>query len=337
MTEFTHKNYFLKLSYFFLLFLAVLIAAPFIGSTSLNWKKAFDFSIPMSQNIAAQKFFILRLPRVLLAGLAGASLALCGLIFQALLRNPLADPFTLGISSGASLGAVLVLKLGLDLSIWGISTISLAAFLGALLSISLVFLLARIVKSQFSAMTLILAGISISFLFSAIILFVHYLADFTETFQMIRWMMGGVDVVNYQILLRILPFCLIGFFVLFRLGRDLNVISGGEEFALSRGVNVRKVHRQALIFTSLITGVIVAACGPIGFVGLMVPHILRLLVGADHRLLIPASIFFGAGFLIFCDTVARTIIAPAEIPVGVLTALLGGPFFIWLLLRRRGE
>lgn len=313
----------------------VLIMTPFVGSTNVNFMRAFDFHLPFNANIDAQKIFLLRMPRILMAALAGASLALSGLVFQALLRNPLADPFTLGVSSGAAFGAVVVIKSGLQVTLWGFSTVTIAAFCGALLSIGLVFLFARLLSGRFSMMILILSGISISFFFSALILFIHYLADFTETYHMIRWLMGGVDVVNYDVILRLLPFCLFGFLILFAFGRHLNVISSGEEFAIARGIDVPKIQKIAFITTSLLTGVVVSICGPIGFIGLIVPHILRLLVGADHRLLIPTAIFFGASFLILCDTLARTIIAPAEIPVGVLTALVGGPFFIWLLQRKR--
>ncbi|MCI0512387.1 iron ABC transporter permease [candidate division KSB1 bacterium] len=335
MVVFTKAFFGQRVSYFGLFFVIILIIAPLIGSTRLDWRQAFDFNLTFSENRAAQTLFMIRLPRVLMAGLAGAVLALSGLIFQALLRNPLADPFTLGISSGASLGAVLALKLGLTVSFLGFSSLTIAAFLGAGMSILLVFALARLVQTYFAPMTLILAGISISFSFSAMILLVHYLADFTETFQMIRWMMGGVDIVNYSLLTHLLPICLLGFSFLFFKSRDFNVLSGGEEFAIARGVAVQRLHRQALGITSLLTGLVVSVCGPIGFVGLMVPHVLRLLVGSDHRLLIPATIFSGAGFLIICDTIARVVIAPAELPVGVLTALLGGPFFIWLLLHKR--
>lgn len=326
-----------KMGLFLVLFLVALIIAPIVGSTPIDLKKVFDFKIAYSQNIDAQIFFSLRLPRVFMAALTGATLAVAGLVFQALLRNSLAEPYTLGVSSGAAFGAVLAMKLKWLYNIGGFSSITVAGFIGAIISISLVFLITRLKGGKFSTFTMILAGVSISFFFASMILFIHYLADFTETHQMIRWIMGSVDIVNYNVLLRLLPFCLIGFIALFFMSRQFNLISMGEESAIARGVNVTTVQKTALIITSLLTGLIVAHSGPIGFVGLMVPHILRLLLGPDHRLLVPVSIIFGATFLIFCDTIARTIIAPAEIPVGIVTALLGGPFFIWLIFKRRKE
>jgi len=203
----TRKKIVTQIGIFFILFIGVIVATPFIGSTDVSFENAFDFNLPFDENIDAQKIFLLRMPRILLAALAGASLALTGLVFQALLRNPLADPFTLGVSSGAAFGAVVVIKMGLQVSFVGFSTVTVAAFGGAMLSIGLVFMFARLLSGRFSMMILILAGISISFFFSALILFVHYLADFTETYHMIRWLMGGVDVVNYDVILRLLPFC----------------------------------------------------------------------------------------------------------------------------------
>ena len=337
MAVLTQKKFYIRLTIFLFLFLVSLVVAPIIGSSHIDLKQVFDFQIPYSQNIAAQIFFSLRLPRVLMAGLTGATLALAGLVFQALLRNPLADPFTLGVSSGAALGAVLAMKLGLVFSFFGFSSITIAAFIGASLTIVIIFFITSLKGGHFSTYSLILSGVSISFFFSSIILFIHYLADFTETHQMVRWIMGGVDIVNYDVLLRLTPFCLLGFSLVFLMSRQLNLISMSEESAISRGVSVAKVQKVAFSTTSILTGLVVAHSGPIGFVGLMVPHILRLVVGSDHRLLVPISILFGATFLIFCDTIARIIIAPAEIPVGIVTALFGGPFFIWLIFKKRKE
>jgi iron complex transport system permease protein len=318
-----------------LLLLAVIGFAPLIGSTALDFSQVFAWPIRLTENRDAQIFFSLRLPRVLMAGLTGATLAAAGLVFQALLRNPLADPFTLGIASGAALGAVLALKLGWVFQVLGFSAVSLLALAGALLSILINLLFVTLRKPRFSTYAMILAGVSISFFFSSLILFIHYLADFTETQQMVRWIMGGVDIVNYRVVVRLLPFCLVGFMVLIYFSRHLNLISLGEEAAIARGIQITRVKMTIFGVASVLTGLVVAHSGPIGFVGLMVPHILRLLVGSDHRLLVPASLLFGATFLIGCDTIARVIIAPAEIPVGIVTALCGGPFFLWLILRRK--
>lgn len=331
----TRKTLFVRLALLLLLLLAVIGFAPLIGSTALDFSQVFAWPIRLTENRDAQIFFSLRLPRVLMAGLTGATLAAAGLVFQALLRNPLADPFTLGIASGAALGAVLALKLGWVFQVLGFSAVSLLALAGALLSILINLLFVTLRKPRFSTYAMILAGVSISFFFSSLILFIHYLADFTETQQMVRWIMGGVDIVNYRVVVRLLPFCLVGFMVLIYFSRHLNLISLGEEAAIARGIQITRVKMTIFGVASVLTGLVVAHSGPIGFVGLMVPHILRLLVGSDHRLLVPASLLFGATFLIGCDTIARVIIAPAEIPVGIVTALCGGPFFLWLILRRK--
>ncbi len=335
MAVVTRKTFFVRLALLLLLLLAVIGFAPLVGSTALDFSQVFAWPIRLTENRDAQIFFSLRLPRVLMAGLTGATLAAAGLVFQALLRNPLADPFTLGIASGAALGAVLALKLGWVFQVLGFSAVSLLALGGALLSILINLLFVSLRKPRFSTYAMILAGVSISFFFSSLILFIHYLADFTETQQMVRWIMGGVDIVNYRVIVRLLPFCLVGFMVLIYFSRHLNLISLGEEAAIARGIQITRVKMTIFGVASVLTGLVVAHSGPIGFVGLMVPHILRLLVGSDHRLLVPASLLFGATFLIGCDTFARIIIAPAEIPVGIVTALCGGPFFLWLILRRK--
>jgi len=278
----------------------------------------------------------LRLPRVLLAYLAGAMLALSGMAFQALFRNPLATPFTLGVSSGAALGAAIYIRAGFTFALVGISGISLAAFSGALLSVALVYGLTRL-RGGFSTHVLLLAGIAISFFFSSIILFVQYASNVNDTFRIIRWLMGSLTTADYACVLNILPFFFVGTSIIFLLIRELNLLMSGEDIALSRGVNVARVKKLIFLAASLMVGSVVAVCGPIGFVGMMSPHICRLLVGADHRYLAPATFLFGGSFLVLCDTLARTFIAPAEMPVGIITALLGGPFFIHLLLSKTRE
>jgi iron complex transport system permease protein len=182
---------------------------------------------------------------------------------------------------------------------------------------------------------MILAGVTISYFFGALILMLHFLADFTETRQMIRWMMGGLDVVDLSQIIHTFPILLIAFVVLFMNSRTLNLISTSEETAFSKGVEVDQVRKVIFILASLITGLVVAISGPIGFVGLIVPHFLRMFLGMDHRYIIPGSVIFGGAFLALCDTVARTILAPIDIPVGIITAILGGPFFLWLLVKSR--
>ena len=182
---------------------------------------------------------------------------------------------------------------------------------------------------------LLLAGVTANFFFASLVMFIHYLADFSQSFTIIRWLMGGLDITDYKTILTVFPIVFIGIFILLFVSRDLNLISTGVHSASSRGVNVKKIQKIGFVTASLITGTVVATCGPIGFVGLIVPHIVRLFVGPDLRILIPASMLFGASFLVICDTFARTLLAPTEIPVGIITAMLGGPFFVWLLKRKR--
>jgi iron complex transport system permease protein len=324
------RVYFILIVLFFIL---VLFTTPFIGSQSLNYQQvlAYLHQVKTPDGII---FFRIRLPRVILALITGASLSLAGVVFQSLLRNPLATPYTLGVSAGGALGAVTMIKLGLAFTFLGFTTIQIAAFIGSLLTIILVYFLSR-KTGRVSVNTMILAGVTISYFFGALILMLHFLADFTETRQMIRWMMGGLDVVDLSQIIHTFPILLIAFIILFMNSRTLNLISTSEETAFSKGVEVDQVRKVIFILASLITGLVVAISGPIGFVGLIVPHFLRLFLGVDHRYIIPASIIFGGAFLALCDTVARTILAPIDIPVGIITAILGGPFFLWLLVKSR--
>ncbi|MBN1591072.1 MAG: iron ABC transporter permease [Pirellulales bacterium] len=308
---------------------AVLCVAPFIGMmrvpASALWRACDD-------PVLVDVLWKIRLPRVAMAFLAGAGLATAGMAFQAMFRNPLATPFTLGVASGASLGSALAIHLGLTVCFLGISSVTLAAFAGALLTIVLVYGLTRS-RQGFSTATMLLAGVALSFSFSSLILFLQYLSDFTQTYRMLRWVMGGLDrIVSFVDVLDVVPFVVAGSLVVLYLTHELNLIATGEQLAASRGVEVERTKRILFVAASLMVGAVVAVCGPIGFVGLMAPHICRVIVGPDHRYLAPASWLFGGSFLVVCDAVARTAMAPAELPVGIITALLGGPFFLCLLL-----
>ena len=327
------KQYISVIFLFFLFFLITLTITPLIGSVQIDLGNAFSRDLAFNDNVDANILFLARIPRIILAALTGAALSVAGAILQSLLRNDLAAPFTLGVSSGAALGAVIAISLGLPYSIAGIPTVPIAAFLGSLGAISLVFSLARTRTGDFPTPVLLLAGVTANFFFAALVMLIHYLSDFTQSFRIVRWLMGGLDITSYKTLLSISPMIFIGFAVLIFYGRDFNVMSTGIQSAMSRGVEVIKVQKIGFIMASLLTGTVVSLSGPIGFVGLIVPHIVRLIVGPDLRILLPASIFFGASFLIICDTLARTLIAPTEIPVGIITAMLGGPFFVWLLKR----
>jgi iron complex transport system permease protein len=268
------------------------------------------------------------------AFLVGFSLSLIGVAFQALLQNELATPYTLGVSSGGALGAVLAIKSGAVVTFLGFTTTTIFSICGSLITIYIIYRIARS-GAGLSPLILILTGVTISLLFSSLILFVHYLADFTETYRMIRWLMGGLQVVGWQYSLVILPFLIFAIIYLFHQSSALNILSSGDELALSKGVNVLNLQRSVFFIGSTLTGIVVAFAGPIGFIGLIIPHMIRLLIGADHRKLIIVAPLFGGTFLIWCDTFARTIISPAELPVGIITAILGGPFFVWLLIKKK--
>jgi len=324
----------LTLAGFGTLAVAACLFAPLVGSTHIDLGRAFDRSIPYGDNIDAQIFFVARLPRVLAAALVGSALALSGVVFQALLRNPLASPDTLGVSAGASLGAMMAITFNLDFSLLGISAVPLASFAGSMGALTIVYGLSAARRRGTSTMVLLLGGVTLHALLSAVIAFVQYLADFTQTFRNVRWLMGSLDVASYSPLAAALAPVAVAWAGFATLPRVLDLISVGSDSAAARGVNVRGAERVALVSASLATGAAVSLAGPVSFVGIIVPHLVRLIVGADHRLVLPASALFGAAFLIGCDLVARTIIAPLELPVGIVTAIVGGPVFLWLLFRR---
>jgi iron complex transport system permease protein len=313
---------------------AAVLFAPLVGSTRISLATVFDRSIPYADNIDAQIFFVARLPRVVAAALVGSALALSGVVFQALLRNPLASPDTLGVSAGASLGAMAAITFHLDFAMLGLSAVTVASFAGSMGALAIVAGLSTARRRGSSAVVLLLGGVTVHLLLSAVIAFVQYLADFTETFRNVRWLMGSLDVAAYSPILAALVPMGIAWAGFATLPRMLDLISVGSESAAARGVNVERTERIALVSASLATGAAVSLAGPVSFVGIVVPHMVRLIVGADHRLVIPASALFGGAYLIACDLVARTIIAPLELPVGIITAIVGGPVFLWLLFRR---
>ena len=310
--------------------LLALLVAPFIGMIGIPWEAIWDATAYPSEH---RVFWVLRVPRVLTAFLAGGALALSGMSFQALFRNALATPYTLGVASGASLGVALCLRLGWQAGFLGVSLQSLAAFLGAGAAIGLVYGLTRL-RGGCSTATMLLAGVAVSMTFSSLILFLQYISDFANSFRIVRWLMGGVVTTGYQSVIPVALFAAVGGVVVLAFLRELDLLTVGEEFAASRGVAVNRTKLVIFVAVSLMVGGVVAACGPIGFVGMMCPHLCRLLSGGTHRSLAPSTFLLGGVFLLFCDTAARTVVSPAEIPVGVITALLGGPFFLWLLFSR---
>ncbi len=308
----------------------VLLLSLSVGSYSVTLSDLFS-----GGTTGAAVLWELRLPRVLLALLAGGGLAISGASFQTLFRNPLAEPYTLGLASGAALGAVLAVQLG-AITTGGLPLIFLGSLLGAL-GVSVLVIGLAATRRGLDTSTLLLAGIAVSLSCSAVILFVQYVSDFTKTFLMVRWMMGGLAVVGYREVIWSAPFVLAGAGVLLFHRWDLNLLLAGEELAASRGVDLSRLRWVVLGSVSVMVGALVAVTGPIGFVGLIVPHILRRWTGHDHLYVLPACLLGGGVFLALCDLVARRAMAPAELPVGVLTALLGGPFFLWLLLVRRSS
>ncbi|OGR02731.1 MAG: hypothetical protein A2284_14635 [Deltaproteobacteria bacterium RIFOXYA12_FULL_61_11] len=312
--------------------LSVLASAPFLGSEFLSPALLWTTGPAGPER---EILLVLRFPRVLLAFLAGGSLGVGGLVFQSVFRNPLASPYTLGVASGAAFGAALTVILGLGATAFGPAWQTVGAFAGGLGVMALVQALGR-VAGRGSA-TLLLAGVAVSFSCSGAMLFLQYLADFTQTFRLVRWLMGGVATVGYGGLAVAAPLVLCCLAGVYRLDREQDLLLLGEELAAARGVAVEKVVMLLLFLVTVAIGAVVALCGPIGFVGLMIPHLCRPLVGPEHRYLVPATMLTGGGFLVLADLLGRTLIAPAELPVGVLTALLGGPFFLVVLWRSRGS
>ncbi len=275
----------------------------------------------------------IRIPRVLASLLVGGALAGAGCALQALLRNPLAEPFTLGISSGSALAAVLAIRFGIEGAFGGLG-VGGAALIGAMLTLLLVWRLAR-VGTQLPPATLVLAGVTMSMFCSAASVLVQYTSDFAEVSRMLRWMMGGLDSMRLSAVGTAAPAILGALIVLILYARELNALAAGTEVAASLGVAVARTQIVVFATASLLVGAAIALAGPIGFIGLIVPHALRALLGPDHRLLLPASVLGGGVLLTLCDTLARLLIAPAQLPTGAVTAVLGGPFFVMILVGQK--
>jgi iron complex transport system permease protein len=342
MPRLTFKKWIFWMIFLLALLTGVGVMALSLGSVPIPLSKTWSIlfhglvgSAPSADWTAKDSTIILqlRLPRVLSGALVGAALAIAGAVLQALLRNPLADPLVLGISSGSAVGAVLAILFGLGTSFLGNYAVPGAAFGGALLTLFLVYAISR-VEGRVPTQTMLLAGIIVSSFFSAIIMFLISVTTDERLFNVTFWLMGNLEFVASKALLPLFLYLLLGGIVLFSLARDLNLMALGEETAAELGVEVEKVKKIVFVFSSLITGAVVSMSGLIGFVGLIVPHIVRMIWGPDHRFLIPASALVGAMILVLADTIARTAMAPLEIPVGVVTALGGAPFFIFLLKRK---
>ncbi len=313
---------------------AVMLACSLLGTEHISLKKALEPSHPGVVNPDYEIFFRVRGPRIILAAIVGAALACSGAVLQALLRNPLADPYILGISSGAGLGAIIAITIfsRLNWMLWGRSPIAFFAFVGALATAGLVWTVARLTgKSQVTH--LLLAGVVVNAFFSAMIMFLTSIANSSQVQRTIFWLMGNIIEEDPLVLWTSGGFVLAGIFALFFISPQLNALSFSEVDAKAMGINTAATQTVAFVLAALITAVAVSLSGLVGFAGLIVPHGVRLVFGPDHRQLLPLSALIGAGFLVAADTLARIVVAPAQLPVGVVTALIGGPFFLVLLVR----
>jgi iron complex transport system permease protein len=325
---------FLLVILFFVSTASVLVGATDIGMLSFlkrffyGWQDAGTALTDTESTI----IFSIRLPRIIFAAIVGAALSMAGVVFQALLRKPLADPYILGISGGSAVGAIVGIMAGISIIPFAVPA---AAFLGAILTIIVVFGIAE-TGHTLPSNILLLAGVVVNAFFSAVIMFLISISSSMELHSIMFWLMGDLSLASGGESLLSSLFLLLAFVIIYAYARCLNLVVTGEEVALQLGEDVERTKRILLVVASLITAAAVSLGGIIGFVGLMVPHMVRMMFGSDHRLLIPAATLLGATFLVFADTVARTIMAPSELPVGVITAICGAPYFIYLL-RKRGH
>ncbi len=304
-----------------LVLVSVVLLAPFVTRAT---------TLPM------EELFALNFPRTVAAAVSGAALAASGVVLQAVLRNPLATPYTLGISSGAALGAAGALKLEAVtmLVFLGVPGIELAALVGGLASAALVYGIARS-RAELPAETLLLAGVAVALLAASGIAVLEFLSDTPDLAAIVRWSMGGISGIGWRPLAGTLPLIFLGFALFSLVAPDLDVASLDEESARALGVDPVRTRRLAFLGASLATSGVVAVAGPVGFVGLIVPHFVRRVVGADHRVVLPCSALAGGAFLVACDALARTLFYPTELPINVVTSAIGCPTFIWILARDR--
>jgi iron complex transport system permease protein len=324
------KNILIYLIAVILLFLLG-FAALFIGSSNINSMDIIAY-IFNSSNVSVSTGIIIseiRLPRIILAFIVGAGLAVAGSVFQAIIRNPMVDPYIIGISAGAGTGVMLALFFGIEIAVFNLNPIPAFAFLGAVLTVFTVYQLARVGR-KLPVLTFLLAGVAVSFILNSLMSFLMVLR--TENLQqLVYWLMGSLAGSSWADIRMILPYFLFALAVIIFYLKDLNILLLGEESAAHLGLNVERIKVILLGAASLITASVVSVSGSIGFIGLVVPHITRMIIGPDHRKLIPLAAVVGGTFLLIADTAARTIMAPMELPVGIITALAGGPYFIYLL------
>jgi iron complex transport system permease protein len=275
-----------------------------------------------------------RLPRVFLGFLVGSCLASVGVALQALLRNPLADPYVLGVSSGAALGVAIAVLFGIGTTVLALSLLPVCGFAGGLVALLVIYRMAA-TSDRLPIHSVLLAGVILNAIFSALIMFITSIMEPNRSFGMMAWLMGSLTAPAYPVLGALTAYLLLGLVLLLKQVRVLNVLALGEEPARSLGINTEGAKRFIFLLSALMTGAVVSFSGMIGFIGMIIPHAVRLVLGADHRLLLPASALVGGMFLMVADTIARTAFVPSEVPVGVITALAGGPFFVYLLVWRK--
>jgi iron complex transport system permease protein len=314
-----------------ILLAATIVTSLAIGSVNISLSHVLAACTGLGEVTETERMIILaiRLPRVLLAVVVGAGLSVAGAMLQAILRNPLAEPYILGISSGGTMGTVLVAATVAGAGVW---TGSVASFAGSGLVMFLVYIIAHR-QGRLDPYTLLLAGVMVGAFFNAVVLLTYAMFN-QELRSAFLWLMGNLSGAKMESLWIAAPLMLAGVFIMVRDARRYNLIATGDETASQLGVNVRSLRKRTYVVASLITGAVVSVSGVIGFVGLIIPHVCRILFGPDHRILLPSSFLAGGAFLVLADTLARTLIAPAEIPVGAVTAALGAPVFVYLLRRR---
>lgn len=322
------------LSSFVLLFFALLLSLA-IGSVFLSPQEIWQTIMGRGTEISTSILWRIRLPRTVLIALTGAALGGSGATYQGLFRNPLADPFLIGVASGAGLGAVIAMSVRWPYSFWGLMAIPMAAFIAALLTVFIVYTLARVGQTV-PTTNLILAGVAFSSFATSLTSFLM-IRSTSEVRRALGWLLGGASQSGWTAIIAIMPYVIIGLGILLLSGHALNLLQFGDDQAQQLGLNVPRTKRILLIASSLATAAAVAFSGIIGFIGLIVPHLIRLWFGPDYRRLLPLSILGGAAALLISDVIARIVIAPQEIPVGIVTSLAGAPFFLWVLRRSKNQ
>lgn len=322
------------LSSFLFLFFAIVLSLA-IGSVFISPAEMWKILRGVGEEKFAFIIWNIRLPRTVLIALTGAALSGSGAAYQGLFRNPLADPFLIGVASGAGLGAVIAMSIQWPYTFWGLMAIPAASFIFALLTVFIVYFLARVGQTV-PTTNLILAGVAFSSFATSLTSFLM-LRSTSEVRRALGWLLGGANQAGWTAILAMLPYLVIGLGILIFFGYRLNLLQFGDDQAQHMGVNVNRTKTILLVASSLATAAAVAFSGIIGFIGLVVPHIMRLWFGADYRKLIPLSIISGASALLLSDILARIVLAPQEIPVGIITALAGAPFFLWVLRRVKNQ